>query len=139
MGGRNPYIRETDAAPPEQAYKLTVEVEESGEVREIDVDPAALPYGHDGLPGSVLDVLLGAGLEIDHACGGVCACSTCHVFVEQGAESCNPSSDDEEDMLDTAPGLQHDSRLACQCVPNGSAPVRVKVPAWNRNLAQEEH
>ncbi len=139
MGGRNPYIRETGATLPGQAYTLTVEVEETGEVRAIEVDPAALPYGHDGLPGSVLDIVLGAGVEIDHACGGVCACSTCHVFIEAGLESCSRSTDDEEDMLDTAPGLQDDSRLGCQCVPDGSMPVRVKVPAWNRNLAQEDH
>ena len=44
----------------------------------------------------VLDIACGNDIEIDHACGGVCACSTCHVIVEAGAESCNESTDAEE-------------------------------------------
>ena len=84
-------------------------------------------------------VALGAGIEIDHACGGVCACSTCHVQVDGGLETCNEANDAEEDQLDLAPGLTETSRLACQCVPDGSAPLRVVIPAWNRNLVSEGH
>lgn len=139
MGGTNPYIESSKVEPPRQPYTLTFVVEETGETREVQVDPSKLPYGHDGLPGSILDVAMGAGVDLDHACGGVCACSTCHVLVEQGMESCNASTDAEEDMLDEAPGVQDASRLGCQTVPDGSAPVKVVIPAWNRNLVAEDH
>ena len=77
------------------------------------------------------------GIEAD--CGGACACSTCHVIVRQGFETCNEASEDEEDMLDNAPGLETNSRLGCQCVPDGTQDVVVEIPEWNRNLVREEH
>ena len=55
----------------------------------VEVDPEKFPYGHDGLPGSILDIATGNHMGLDHACGGVCACSTCHVIVHEGLESCN--------------------------------------------------
>src|SRR4051812_25516322 len=48
------------------------------------------------------------------ACGGVCACSTCHVYVKQGKELLSPAEEDEEDILDKAFDVQHSSRLGCQ-------------------------
>jgi 2Fe-2S ferredoxin len=54
-------------------------------------------------------------------------------------ESCNEATEDEEDMLDMAPGLQPNSRLACQCVPDGTSDVVVEIPDWNRNLVSEGH
>ena len=137
MGGINPYIEQVRADLPQEKYQITFVIE--GKETTVEVDPSALPYTDEGLPGSVLDIACGHGLEIDHACGGVCACSTCHVHVEAGSETCNASSDDEEDMLDLAPGLSDVSRLACQCIPNGKAAVKVVVPGWNRNLVSEEH
>ena len=77
------------------------------------------------------------GIEAD--CGGACACSTCHIWVRSGMESCNEATEDEEDMLDMAPGLQPNSRLACQCVPDGTSDVVVEIPDWNRNLVSEGH
>lgn len=103
----------------------------------VEVDPNDLPYQRDGLPGSLLDVALHHGVDIDHACGGVNACSTCHVIVKQGLDSCNESSEEEEDQLDNAPGLEPESRLACQCVPDGSVEILVQVPDWNRNMVKE--
>ncbi len=137
MGGINPYLEHVRADLPQRKYVLTFVLGEGGERREIEVDPARLPYGHDGLPGSVLDVALGAGISLDHACGGVLACSTCHVVVEAGAASLNAMTDAEEDMLDLAPGVTASSRLGCQCIANGSAPVRVLIPTWNRNVVSE--
>ena len=133
MGGTNPFIEPVDAKLPTRKYSITfLPMNET-----VEVDPAALPYSREGLPGSILEIALGHDIDIDHACGGVCACSTCHVVVEQGGESCNEQLEAEEDMLDLAPGLTPDSRLGCQCIPNGSVPVRVRVPEWNRNLAAE--
>lgn len=63
----------------------------------------------------ILDAALDNNIKIDHNCGGNCACSTCHIIVEQGFESLNEMSEDEEDMLDEAENLTETSRLACQC------------------------
>ena len=94
---------------------------------------------HEGEPGSILDWADQRDIEIDHACGGFAACSTCHIIVRKGLESCNEISEAEDDMLDEAPGLTMQSRLACQCIPDGSQDMVVEIPAWNRNLAKEEH
>ena len=74
------------------------------------------------------------------ACGGVCACSTCHVIVHEGLESCNEATDAELDQLDEAPGVTPKSRLGCQCVPDGTKDIVVEIPDWNKNYAKEaEH
>ena len=135
MGGINPYNEALETELPKQKYTITFQPMN----RTIEVDPAELPYERDGHVGSILEIALGHDIEIDHACGGVCACSTCHVIVREGFESCSEASDDEEDMLDTAPGLTLQSRLACQAVPNGSCNVVVEIPDWNRNHAKEPH
>lgn len=135
MGGTNPYIQSSKYTLPTQPYKITFLP--SNEV--VEVDPAALPYSRDGAKGSILEIALGHDIDIDHACGGVCACSTCHVIVRQGLESCQEASDDELDQLDAAPGLTPKSRLACQTVPNGKCDLVVEIPNWNRNLVSEEH
>ncbi len=135
MGGTNPFIENVEAELPTKKYSVTfLPMQET-----VEVDPAEIPYGRDGLPGSLLDIALAHGVEIDHACGGVCACSTCHVLVRKGLESCNEASEAEEDQLDNAPGLETVSRLSCQCVPNGSRDLVVEVPDWNRNLVREDH
>jgi 2Fe-2S ferredoxin len=133
MAGKNPYIEEAAAEPPRQKYKVTFLP--LGNV--FEVDPECVPYGRTGLPGSILDIAYAADVPLDHACGGVCACSTCHVIVREGLESCNEATDDELDMLEEARGLTLESRLGCQCVPNGTRDVVVEIPGWNRNLAQE--
>lgn len=63
----------------------------------------------------ILDAALDNNIQIDHNCGGNCACSTCHVIIEKGFDSLNPMTEDEEDMLDEAENLTETSRLACQC------------------------
>jgi len=118
---------------PQQPFRITFQPE--GQVVEAGpVDPDA---HHEGRAGSVLDFALANGIEIDHACGGFAACSTCHVIVREGLDSCNEISDDEDEMLDEAPGLTLKSRLACQCLADGSEDLVVEIPAWNRNLAKE--
>jgi 2Fe-2S ferredoxin len=76
-----------------------------------------LPAGRavDVAPGtSLLDAAEAAGLELPHNCGGVCACVTCHVWVEEGLASLAPPTDREDDKLDEAVGLAATSRLGCQ-------------------------
>ena len=135
MGGVNPYIQQPEIKAPTKKYNMTFLPMNVT----VEVDPAKFPYEHNGLPGSILDIGLGNGVEIDHACGGVCACSTCHVYVKQGLKTINPAMEEEEDQLENAPNLKSFSRLACQCVPDGTQDVIVEIPQWNRNLVQEGH
>jgi 2Fe-2S ferredoxin len=133
MAGTNPYVKPVAVAGPARRYSVTFQP--SGEV--VEVDPARIPYGRTGLPGSLLDIALAHDVDLDHACGGVLACSTCHVVLRKGAESCGEASEDELDQLDKAPGVEPTSRLGCQCVPDGTSDLVVEVPNWNRNLVRE--
>jgi 2Fe-2S ferredoxin len=139
MAGINPYITKARIALPVRRYFIKFILGETREERIIEVDPARIPYERTGLPGSILEIALGNGIEIDHSCGGVCACSTCHVIVQQGLASCSEATDDELDMVDQARGVTTESRLACQCVPNGECDIVVEVPSWNRNMVKEGH
>ena len=86
--------------------------------------------------GNLLEVAHNAGVEIHHACDGSCACTTCHVVIREGFDSLNEASDQEEDMLDKAWGLEMDSRLSCQCVV-GDEDLVVEIPKYNINHANE--
>ena len=138
MGGSNPYIEKPEVELPSKTYTVTIILPSKETVR-IQVEPAKIPYCATGLPGSLLDIALGNGVDIEHACGGVCACSTCHVIVKQGLDSCSEGTDDEYDQLEEAPVTTLQSRLACQCVPNGTMDVVVEIPAVNKNLVKEGH
>jgi len=139
MAGVNPYIKKAPLNRPTKPYTVTFIDEATGEKKTYRMDPATFPYGNIGLDGSLLSIAEEAGVEINHSCGGVCACSTCHVYVRDGAKSCPPATEDEEDMLDEAPAVTPESRLSCQCVPDGSADVVVVIPRWNRNQVKEGH
>jgi len=131
----NPFIN-ADAPPlPKQPY--TLRLVNTGQ--EFQVVPEELPTDEEGHVGSVLSILLDNGIELDHTCGGVCACSTCHVYIRKGMDSTNEPIEEEEDQLDFAPALEEDSRLACQCVPDGSVTVEVELPSWKRNEVSEDH
>lgn len=90
-----------------------------------------------GLGESLLEVALDAGINIEHSCGGVCACSTCHVYVEKGMELLSEATEAEEDRVEEAPALQRNSRLSCQCEILKAGEIVVRVPAWNRNAIKE--
>jgi 2Fe-2S ferredoxin len=76
---------------------------------------------------SLLDAADAAGVELPHNCGGVCACTTCHVWVEQGLESLSEVLEREDDKLNEAAGLAPSSRLGCQARV-GIADVVVRIP-----------
>ncbi|QOJ00629.1 MAG: 2Fe-2S iron-sulfur cluster binding domain-containing protein [Phycisphaeraceae bacterium] len=86
---------------------------------------------------NLLEVALAAGINIEHACGGVCACSTCHVYIEKGMDLLAEPSEAEDDRVEEAPGLQRNSRLSCQCEIRKEGSIVVRVPAWNRNAVKE--
>ncbi len=89
---------------------------------------------------TILHAAMAQGLHLDHACGGVCACSTCHVKVHVGQECLSAASEDELDQLDTARDVSLESRLGCQSkllrVPPGGA-VEITIPQWNVNAVSE--
>lgn len=88
-------------------------------------------------PGTTIcDALLDNGVDIEHACGKVGACTTCHVIVQAGFASLNEVDDNEEDMLDRAWGLQPHSRLSCQAIVADESLV-VEIPRYSLNLAKE--
>ncbi|MCA9306054.1 MAG: 2Fe-2S iron-sulfur cluster-binding protein [Phycisphaerales bacterium] len=85
----------------------------------------------------LLEVAMENGINIEHSCGAVCACSTCHVYIEKGMDDLSEATEAEEDRVEEAPGLQRNSRLSCQCEIEGDGPIEVRVPAWNRNAVKE--
>ncbi|MGE0615623.1 MAG: 2Fe-2S iron-sulfur cluster-binding protein [Bacteriovoracia bacterium] len=74
---------------------------------------------------TVLEVALNHDIPIQHACGGFCACTTCHLQVKQGAENLEPMGDEEEERMDRATGMTPQSRLACQSKIRGDVVVEV--------------
>ena len=101
----------------------------------VEFQTGELPYKDHGEPESVLDVALNFGIDLEHACGGNCACTTCHVIVKQGEDNLSEMDDDEADRLDLAADLTLHSRLGCKCVVKGD--VIVEIPSWNRNYISE--
>ena len=87
---------------------------------------------------TICDAALKNGIEIEHACEKSCACTTCHVYVREGGESLNENSDDEDDMLDKAWGLDPDSRLSCQATV-GDTDLVVEIPKYTINMVSENH
>lgn len=85
---------------------------------------------------SVLELAHVAGIDIEGACEGNMACSTCHVVVERPFfDQLPPASEDEEEMLDLASGLRATSRLGCQIrVVETLTGLRVHVPKESRNM-----
>lgn len=117
----------------------TVRVTFMPENRTIEFELSTLPYQDHGKPASILDVALNFGIELDHACGGHCACTTCHVVVKKGAELLSEMEDDEADKLDEAADLQLTSRLGCQCQIVRPGELVLEIPSWNRNYVSEKH
>lgn len=74
---------------------------------------------------TLLDVALAHGIPIQHACGGFCACTTCHVVVEKGFELLEPMEEDESERTEYLDGKTPLSRLACQTKIAQDVTVRV--------------
>ena len=87
---------------------------------------------------TVCDAAIKHGIEIEHACEKSCACTTCHVYIREGGETLTENTDDEDDMLDKAWGLDPDSRLACQAEV-GDTDLFVEIPKYTINMVSENH
>ena len=106
---------------------------ETGKLEQvIEFDPTRAPFQSDGQPGSILDVLLGHEMFLEHACGGNCACTTCHIIVKKGMEYLSENTEEEDDLLDKAPGLTPTSRLGCQAVIRDGE-VIIMIPRYTIN------
>ena len=101
----------------------------------VEFEHGKLPYLGHGLPESFLDVAMNFGIPLEHACGGSCACTTCHLFIKEGEQNLSPMEDNEADRLDTAWDLTTSSRLGCQAVIKGD--VVAEFPMYTRNYVQE--
>jgi 2Fe-2S ferredoxin len=105
----------------------------------VEFEHDKMDYQDHGKRESILDVALNFGIHLDHACGGNCACTTCHVVVKKGKECLSELDDDEADRLDGAADLQLESRLGCQVQITKPGEIVVEIPAWNRNYVSEGH
>lgn len=110
-------------------YTIKVKFEQKG------LEPVTL---ENIAPGdSLLEVLLDNDIELHHNCGAVCACSTCHLYVDKGMESLEELSDREEDFIDRAVNPRLNSRLGCQCVLlDGDGEVEVTLPDQTQFLGE---
>ncbi|MBD63255.1 MAG: ISC system 2Fe-2S type ferredoxin [Gammaproteobacteria bacterium] len=93
----------------------------------------------DSLDGeSILESCLRNKIRIEHACEMSCACTTCHIIVEKGFNSLDHATDEEEDLLDKAWGLESNSRLGCQVYPKDELTV-IRIPKYTINQVSEDH
>ena len=102
-------------------YNITYQFEQKG------LSPIILNNIEDGQ--SLLEIALKNDIELHHNCGGVCACSTCHLYVEGGEDYLEELSDREEDFIDRAVNPRLNSRLGCQCLLlEGGGSITVTLP-----------
>ena len=110
-------------------YNITFTFEQKG------LEPITIEGVSDGQ--SILEVALLNEIDLHHNCGGVCACSTCHLYVNQGENNIEELSDKEEDFIDRAINPRLNSRLGCQCVLlPGSGDISVTLPDQTQFLGE---
>ena len=102
-------------------YTINFKFEEKGK--------EALTIENCAIDDSILEVALKNNIHLHHNCGGVCACSTCHIYLEQGEDFVEELSDKEEDFIDRARNPRLTSRLSCQCILlDNNGTINVTIP-----------
>jgi 2Fe-2S ferredoxin len=98
-------------------------------------------YGEIEVPvgTSVLEAAQKLGAPEGYACGGVCACSTCHVYVRQGRELLSEQEDEEADILDKAFDVRSTSRLGCQSRTTKDGVIEVEITRESLQAFENEH
>ncbi len=110
-------------------YKVKFNFEEKGQ------EPITLENVEPGQ--SLLELALKNDIELHHNCGGVCACTTCHLYVEKGMEYIDELSDREEDFIDRAVNPKLNSRLGCQSLLlEGKGEIEVTLPDQTQFLGE---
>jgi 2Fe-2S ferredoxin len=88
---------------------------------------------------SLLEAAQGIHAPEGHACGGVCACSTCHVYIDEGRELLSEAEEDEEDILDKAFDVRENSRLGCQARILKEGVVSLRISRESLDAYYNEH
>jgi 2Fe-2S ferredoxin len=88
---------------------------------------------------SLLDASRKAGVAHGSACGGVCACSTCHVYVSEGQSLLSDAEDEELDILDKAFDVRSSSRLGCQAKILRDGVISIEISRESREAYYNEH
>ncbi len=111
-------------------YSITFSFEQKG-IPSVTLDNVAPDQ-------SLLEIALDNNIELHHNCGGVCACSTCHLYINQGEDLVEELSDKEEDFIDRAVNPRLNSRLGCQCIllPGKSGALSVTLPDQTQFLGE---
>jgi ferredoxin, 2Fe-2S len=87
---------------------------------------------------SILELTEEHDIHLNHNCGAVCACSTCHIYVIKGEDALEEISDKEENFIDRAHNPRIESRLACQCIiTDEDAHIVVEIPDQKRIIGHE--
>ena len=87
---------------------------------------------------SILEIAEDNGVHLNHNCGGVCACSTCHVYVLKGEDDLEEISDKEEDFIDRAINPRLESRLGCQAVIlDQNTEIEIEIPDQKQIIGHE--
>ncbi len=122
-------ISDTFAAETAHMYTIKIKFEQKG------LEPVVLENIASG--DSLLEVLLDHDIDLHHNCGGVCACSTCHLYLDKGEEFVEELSEKEEDFIDRAVNPRINSRLGCQCVlQDGGGVVEITLPDQTQFLGE---
>ncbi|HEX3025092.1 MAG TPA: 2Fe-2S iron-sulfur cluster-binding protein [Chitinophagaceae bacterium] len=110
-------------------YSIKIKFEQKG------LEPVTL---ENIAPGdSLLEIFLDHDIDLHHNCGGVCACSTCHLYLDKGEEFIEELSEKEEDFIDRAVNPRINSRLGCQCVlQEGTGVIEVTLPDQTQFLGE---
>lgn len=104
---------------------------EDSDIQELTVENVEAGY-------SILEIAEDNGVHLNHNCGGVCACSTCHVYILEGEEELEEISDKEEDFIDRAINPRLESRLGCQAVIlEDDAEILVEIPDQKQIIGHE--
>jgi 2Fe-2S ferredoxin len=106
----------------QRVYKITF-LRKGEEPVTVEYEPGVTPYHDHGREGSLLDIAL--NYELEHSCGGNCACTTCHVIVKQGEANLTEMDEDEEDRIYMADSVTLHSRLGCQVIVKGDVTVEI--------------
>jgi len=86
---------------------------------------------------TLLEICLKNDIELHHNCGGVCACTTCHLYIDKGMESIDEITDKEEDFIDRAMNPRLNSRLGCQSLLlEGDGEIEITLPDQTQFLGE---
>lgn len=116
MTDTKPAVSDARGTSENKTHQLTVFLHGNPVPRTVEVE--------DGT--SILHAMMENAIQLQHNCGGVCACSTCHVIIKSGMEHLPEMTDEEEEQLDEAVGLTLNSRLGCQCIIHGD--ITIEIP-----------